>query len=606
MGTKKSLDLTKLFYKKSETRTRQEITDEIDSTIRTHAVILGKEEKSNKTSVWNNPTNNTRYPSEKLVKDSLDAKASITQLNAAKTELQNNLDIVESNTNGEISRIDNALGTKVDKVTGKGLSSNDFTSAEKEKLANIDQRANRIIVDNELNPQSTNPVQNAVICTEFYTKDDIIDLLNSIETGHGKLLTIYIEEETGDLIVDDDGFEYYTSQEVDDGFTVNVTKQAQPDSGYIATYVITQGGTAVGSKINIPKDYLVKSASVKSCATANNPIQGLSVGDKYIDFVINTKDNTGTDEHLYLNVKDLTDVYTADNSTLQVINNQFSIKSVPVSLISGVLPANQVTHQDISGKVNTSDIADNLVTDNASKVLSAKQGKILGATKLNISQGSNNANKYLVTDNAGDISLVNPPAIPTNVSDLTNDSGFITANHSHGNLDKDGKITAVATSVDKVVVTDSNGNVKVVSTLPAANVTQQSVQGKEDTSNKVTSWQNTPDNTHYPSEKLVKDNLDGKVDKDGSKVLSDNNFTNALKSKLENDVLTSADVSNKEDSTNKTSTWNSTTNNTRYPSEKLVKDSLDGKMSSNDYDTVALAVVFEDNTTSTYNLVYEK
>ena len=31
--------------------------------------------------------------------------------------------------------------------------------------------------------------------------------------------------------------------------------------------------------------------------------------------------------------------------------------------------------------------------------------------------------------------------------------------------------------------------------------------GKENTSNKVTSWQSTPDDNHYPSEKLVKDSL---------------------------------------------------------------------------------------------------
>ena len=37
----------------------------------------------------------------------------------------------------------------------------------------------------------------------------------------------------------------------------------------------------------------------------------------------------------------------------------------------------------------------------------------------------------------------------------------------------------------------------------------QDITGKEDKTNKVTSWQATPDNTHYPSEKLVKDSIDG-------------------------------------------------------------------------------------------------
>ena len=38
-----------------------------------------------------------------------------------------------------------------------------------------------------------------------------------------------------------------------------------------------------------------------------------------------------------------------------------------------------------------------------------------------------------------------------------------------------------------------------------------SLSGKENTSNKVSSWQSTTDDTHYPSEKLVKTALDGKA-----------------------------------------------------------------------------------------------
>ena len=47
------------------------------------------------------------------------------------------------------------------------------------------------------------------------------------------------------------------------------------------------------------------------------------------------------------------------------------------------------------------------------------------------------------------------------------------------------------------------------------------------------------------------------------------------------DYLTShQDITEKEDKSNKTSSWNSTTNDTRYPTEKLVKDSLDNKANS--------------------------
>ena len=113
----------------------------------------------------------------------------------------------------------------------------------------------------------------------------------------------------------------------DFGGVVTVEEQSTADSGYAKTYVVKQNGSQVGSKINIPKDYLVKSATMGTVTTANSPVQGYNVGDKYLDFVVNAKDNSGTDEHIYINVKDLVDTYTADNSTLQLSSNQFSVKT---------------------------------------------------------------------------------------------------------------------------------------------------------------------------------------------------------------------------------------------------------------------------------------
>ena len=55
------------------------------------------------------------------------------------------------------------LGAKVDKVEGKGLSTNDFTTEEKNKLAAIENEATKTIVDSTLSLSSSNPVQNTVI-----------------------------------------------------------------------------------------------------------------------------------------------------------------------------------------------------------------------------------------------------------------------------------------------------------------------------------------------------------------------------------------------------------------------------------------------------------
>lgn len=112
-------------------------------------------------------------------------------------------------------------------------------------------------------------------------------------------------------------------------YAVTVEEQQTAETGYAKTYLVKQNGTQVGSKINIPKDFLVKSGEVKTCTTANSPVNGYSPGDKYLDFVINSKDSSATDEHMYILVSDLVEdtTYTADNSTLQLSNGQFSVKN---------------------------------------------------------------------------------------------------------------------------------------------------------------------------------------------------------------------------------------------------------------------------------------
>ena len=53
--------------------------------------------------------------------------------------------------------------TKVDKISGKGLSTNDYTTAEKNKLSGIATGANKTVVDSAISESSANPVQNKVV-----------------------------------------------------------------------------------------------------------------------------------------------------------------------------------------------------------------------------------------------------------------------------------------------------------------------------------------------------------------------------------------------------------------------------------------------------------
>ena len=202
--------------------------------------------------------------------------------------------------------------------------------------------------------------------TGLVKNDGTIDTSTYL-TEHQSLTNYVQKSSTAGLIKNDgtiDTNTYLTSHQSlsDIGGVVTVEKQTTAESGYVATYVVKQGGSQVGSKINIPKDYLVKSASLETCSQANTPVSGYKVGDKYLDFVINTKDSSTStgDEHIYILVSDLIDTYTADNSTLQLSNNQFSKAG---GVTSTELASNAVTTAKITdSNVTTAKIADGNVT----------------------------------------------------------------------------------------------------------------------------------------------------------------------------------------------------------------------------------------------------
>lgn len=77
------------------------------------------------------------------------------------------------------------------------------------------------------------------------------------------------------------------------------------------------------------------------------------------------------------------------------------------------------------------------------------------------------------------------------------------------------------------------------------------------------------------------------TDKPSSTVTVDSTFTK---------VLVPSDISGKENSSNKVTAWSTTTTDTNYPSEKLVKGALDGKVGSNDQNVRCLNVASNGDT----------
>ncbi len=94
----------------------------------------------------------------------------------------------------------------VKKVFGKGLSENDYTDEEKEKLAGIAEGANRTVTDEALNTASENPIQNKAVKAEADRLQGEIDQKVPLSrTINGHALTANINLTAADVGADAGG-----------------------------------------------------------------------------------------------------------------------------------------------------------------------------------------------------------------------------------------------------------------------------------------------------------------------------------------------------------------------------------------------------------------
>ena len=78
--------------------------------------------------------------------------------------------------NPEIDQIKSQLNNKVDKVEGKSLSTNDYTTADKNKLSGIQAQANKTTVENVLTSDSTT---NALSAAQGKRLNELIEALTA-------------------------------------------------------------------------------------------------------------------------------------------------------------------------------------------------------------------------------------------------------------------------------------------------------------------------------------------------------------------------------------------------------------------------------------------
>ena len=137
-----------------------------------------------------------------------------------------------------------------------------------------------------------------------------------------------------------------------------LVKKESADDGYISSYNLTKNGEVVGSTINIPKDYLVKSATLETVTIEDTPIEGYIIGDKYIDFVVNTVQGDENTHHIYLLVSDLVDTYKSGQGIVISDDNVVSIVMQDgTKTVGGITSADYIDFKGAVTKSNDNETA---------------------------------------------------------------------------------------------------------------------------------------------------------------------------------------------------------------------------------------------------------
>ena len=226
------------YYKKSDTYSKEEVAE-----------LIGNINKLTSEIVESLPTENISTSTIYLIKEGdTNNYKQYMYISGAWAQLSDtNIDL-----SGYAKLTD--LDTKVDKIDGKGLSTNDFTNVLKSKLDGIAEGANKTVVDSELSTTSTNPVQNAVVTTKINTlanKDGSdatgtwgIDISGTAakataDKNGNDITTTYTKQSDFEKIVGNVDIIDYTSQIIKNTdvvaymFSTNIRKV-----GHIVTFVI--------------------------------------------------------------------------------------------------------------------------------------------------------------------------------------------------------------------------------------------------------------------------------------------------------------------------------------------------------------------------------
>ena len=202
-------------------------------------------------------------------------------------------------------KIKTQLGNKVDKVDGKGLSTNDYTTDEKTKLAGIAEGANKTVVDSTLSDNSSNPVQNSTVkaaldakAAKDHTHADATTSTSGFMSGADKKKLDAIDEGATKITIDS-ALSDTSTNPVQNKVVKSAIDAKAGKSTTLAGYGITDAYTETE----------VDTALAKKANTATT-LAGYGIGDAYTKTEVDTAVDAKAAKATSLSGYGITDAYT--------------------------------------------------------------------------------------------------------------------------------------------------------------------------------------------------------------------------------------------------------------------------------------------------------
>ena len=304
---------------------------------------------------------------------------------------------------------DTECAKKVDKVSGKGLSTNDYTTEEKTKLANLEN------------------YDDTALANRVSANEDAITVLNGDTTVNGS-----VDKKVATCLSDSKD---YTDVSIQNAIRQTaIVCDAKPTlSGTTITYY--QGGVekTITSDNKTKFYYTDNNVNYSTIFIENTEFTDTVASVNFSDYVSKTNDVTST--------------YTGSDADKTKVPNIASMDALKA-----------LVDTDLADKFDTADIESSVSSSSSNPVSSsALYNKF--AEKVDIDQGSANEGKILQVNSSGNLALVDPQST-IDFSDTVSKTNDLVSTYTGSEVDKTKVPTLASMDALKALVdTDISGKV---------------------------------------------------------------------------------------------------------------------------------------------------